>query len=539
MQKPDAVHSISILWAFLITAILAFPAFLYPIYYDQATFMYVGRIWQDGLLPFRDALDTKPPGIFALYALADILFGRHEYSYRILEYLFLCSTIFPFQYIFKRLKLKYGGVVVHFLYVFIYFAGTDFTNIGQVEMVVANISIWYLAFLFYENQRKLPRSLSAYLAGVITGILFLLKQPFAIIGLVYFTILISEYKFKEIKKSFKFHWRQIALLIGGAMSVPGILILYYLYHNAGYDLFYGMLKLPYLYSRHSSLPVNSILDYATTILWNIPILIIIVFGSLFLIKNENPIHKIVMIWAISLIAAVFVQMKFWPYHMIATIPVLAVLITIGCYKLASKLSQYIHRILILTVLVIVLLFSGTSLAFMYYQINIYGIGKSSSYIGSFTQSLDYLNKKIDKSEFYSTFYGGFTRTDVDWLFAQKINKYLNPKNSLQIVEFRPSLYIYTNTKATHKYFFGSLIFLAGPEEGKKMLNDYKKQTYVKHRPDLIVFGLDGPWLVDTIQPLYPGKNGYTLIDTFVSNYHPNNQIKNVTFGIFKNDDLKK
>ncbi len=54
-------------------ALILAPALLYPYGRDQAVFAYMGRVIADGGMPYRDAWDLKPPGIYLLYALVALL----------------------------------------------------------------------------------------------------------------------------------------------------------------------------------------------------------------------------------------------------------------------------------------------------------------------------------------------------------------------------------------------------------------------------------------------------------------------------------
>ena len=45
---------------------------------DQGIYAVVARAMLDGGMPYRDAWDFKPPGIFLIYALARALFGEAQ-----------------------------------------------------------------------------------------------------------------------------------------------------------------------------------------------------------------------------------------------------------------------------------------------------------------------------------------------------------------------------------------------------------------------------------------------------------------------------
>src|SRR5579884_291949 len=63
------------------------PTLAYGFGRDQGLFYYLGREWLAGRIPYRDAFDVKPPGIYLVYAVAIRLFGPHLWSVRLLELL--------------------------------------------------------------------------------------------------------------------------------------------------------------------------------------------------------------------------------------------------------------------------------------------------------------------------------------------------------------------------------------------------------------------------------------------------------------------
>ena len=71
----------------LIIAAIAYslPSIGYPFGRDQAAHFYVGREWLNGLLPYRDIFDHKPPGIHLVHAASILLLGAHQWSIRAAE----------------------------------------------------------------------------------------------------------------------------------------------------------------------------------------------------------------------------------------------------------------------------------------------------------------------------------------------------------------------------------------------------------------------------------------------------------------------
>ena len=61
------------------------PNFIYPFFEDSALFAAVGRWMHAGLVPDRDLLDMKPPGIHWVAYLTYALFGTSALGARAVE----------------------------------------------------------------------------------------------------------------------------------------------------------------------------------------------------------------------------------------------------------------------------------------------------------------------------------------------------------------------------------------------------------------------------------------------------------------------
>src|SRR5687768_6854726 len=71
--------------AWLVVALSALQILLFGFGRDQGIYATVGRGVVEGLMPYRDLWDFKPPGIFLVYAVAELLFGASMASVRVLE----------------------------------------------------------------------------------------------------------------------------------------------------------------------------------------------------------------------------------------------------------------------------------------------------------------------------------------------------------------------------------------------------------------------------------------------------------------------
>src|SRR5258705_12155244 len=61
---------------------------------DQGIFVMVSDAILHGRMPYRDAWDFKPPGIFFFFTLARFLFGSHQIGIRVVERAGLIASSF-------------------------------------------------------------------------------------------------------------------------------------------------------------------------------------------------------------------------------------------------------------------------------------------------------------------------------------------------------------------------------------------------------------------------------------------------------------
>jgi 4-amino-4-deoxy-L-arabinose transferase-like glycosyltransferase len=90
---------------FAIALFVAAGSPLLPLGPDQAMFAWVGSVILDGGVPYTDAWDIKGPLTHYVYALAAALFGRQEFSIRILDIIAVLSC----SWLLRRLVLRLSG----------------------------------------------------------------------------------------------------------------------------------------------------------------------------------------------------------------------------------------------------------------------------------------------------------------------------------------------------------------------------------------------------------------------------------------------
>ncbi|MBW2271368.1 MAG: glycosyltransferase family 39 protein [Deltaproteobacteria bacterium] len=158
------------------------PSLLYPFGSDQAVYHYVGTGWLEGLWPYVDALDIKPPGIYFVYALAARTFGAGEWPIRAFELAAVVAVGWVVAAAIRPNGERRDGErgVAALLAAGWYYTVFDYWATAQVEL-------WeglFLASSWAVAIRGAPTVRRIFAAGALCGIAFLFKYPAVLVGLV-------------------------------------------------------------------------------------------------------------------------------------------------------------------------------------------------------------------------------------------------------------------------------------------------------------------------------------------------------------------
>jgi hypothetical protein len=149
---------------------------------DQGSFSVIASMILDGKLPYVEAWDVKPPGIYFLYAGIRALLGNSMHAVRVAEALGFVSIFLAFA-IFSRRHLGTArpGILAGALAVFAH-VRLEFWNTAQPESFGAIAVVWALVLADYESRGKSTRDrrrqvLAWFGSGLLYGLAGLLKPP--------------------------------------------------------------------------------------------------------------------------------------------------------------------------------------------------------------------------------------------------------------------------------------------------------------------------------------------------------------------------
>jgi hypothetical protein len=323
---------------------------------DQALFTVIGRVLLAGGMPYRDAWDIKPPGIYLLYAATVAIFGGRQVGIRIVEVAGLAATVVAMVRLTKewwgewRVGLLAGAVLV---FVYVQF---DFWQTAQAESFGGMLNIFALLALgpvLLESGTPAPHPSHARLerrhlliSGALFGLAGLLKPPFAAgVLVVPIALAVREYApARGARRSVRTGLRVAALLLAGAATPVVLCVFWFAWKGALGALW----EVVFVFNPHySGLTTKG--SFATKLFrgfteWPWAFSSLMSAGLLLLIAFPIPAKERFGVAIAAAIVALFLfgvvlQGKFFPYHYGAALPLTALLAGLGLFRVWERLAS--------------------------------------------------------------------------------------------------------------------------------------------------------------------------------------------------------
>ncbi len=168
LNQPAGVM---LLFVTLSVSLRFFSFFPSVIDHDESTYLEIARELLEGKTLYVDLIDIKPPGIFLMYALFQLLFGHSIFVTRLIATLFIAATSFM---IFKFGKMAYenqrAGIAGGLIYIL-------FVSTWTVYGFSPNCEIYYNLFTISALYVLMKREhwLNYLAAGLVMGLGFIIK----------------------------------------------------------------------------------------------------------------------------------------------------------------------------------------------------------------------------------------------------------------------------------------------------------------------------------------------------------------------------
>ncbi len=280
--------------------------------WDEAAYMTTGRDVANGLIPYKDFLELKPPLTFFLFSIPSVFFDDSFIAFRLYGYLFLyLSSIILFYIVSENHKLN---LAVLFVFLFIGIMNYHFWLWNTSELITLPFIL--LSFLFLKQKSFFYSGLMISLATLIR-----INYCFTVIFIIFFL----AYKIYRKEMKFIYLYRYI---LGGLIPLA-IFIIYFYYHGALLDFKISNFDIFLAYSSENTFfsgiynffkaifKLNYFYSYVF-----LPFSILLIF-SLFGVKKDDYILRI---YILSISLSIILSGHSYSHHFIQLIPFLIIFI---------------------------------------------------------------------------------------------------------------------------------------------------------------------------------------------------------------------
>ncbi len=191
---------------------------------DSGIFAYTGQVIYEGGLPYRDAWDNKPPGVYYINALAFAIFGPGRWAVWLIEttFVFLAglAIFWLLDQVFERRLYTWIGALM-FVLLARHPALVSDTNFTEVYALLPQVLVFIAGYQFMRRQRYS----TSFLIGLAASMTFLMKQTTIGVALMFIpALLLSGH---PVTQSLR-RWKLIATTILGGLIGLGVVALYLL-----------------------------------------------------------------------------------------------------------------------------------------------------------------------------------------------------------------------------------------------------------------------------------------------------------------------
>jgi hypothetical protein len=445
----------------------------YPFGRDQGSYSMMGHLIAEGGVPYRDMWEQKPPGLYLIYAAAELLFGQRMISIRLLEALgLLITTLIWVQYTRRYLEHEFPALFSALLAALMY-VQFDYWHTAQAESF-AYFTIVAATFLSTDvRKRRFPLLVTTAL-GALHGLVFALKPNLAIAAIVTAYLLWRDLR-NDLGADASPRDLALACLRQGSCLALGFVAVFLTWFSYVYAFAWeGFLDAVVSFNAHCLAAASLDLKGAASVLsrlWLITPGFTAVGLCCLLFFYDQKTNRfrgagpLIAIAALQLIV-VFIQGKLFEYHFLMVVPMLGVLAGWGYWAL-WRASSGRHAVVIAAGL---LLIASVPLTYNFY------------FKRNGARAFAFSNPALQRY-YYGMLYDHFgynlvSNTDA----AAWIQQNTRPEDKIFVWGFEPTIYFQSEREPASRYIFNLPFRVEWDQEWRRrelMLE------LVRNRPEVI------------------------------------------------------
>ena len=384
-MKISKNTQIFLIFVFISVALRFFSFFTSVLDHDESTYLIIGRDVLQGKDLYVDSVDSKPVGIFLIYAFFQLIFGYSIFLKRLAVSLLVGLTAYLLRNVslklFQEKRVAFAAGIIY-----IYYTSTwnAFGLSPNTELFFNFFTISSL-LLFFNKSR-----FNYLIAGLLLGIGFIIKY---LVLLDFIAIASFFFIYEMIQNKWKFTWSAFSpyVLAGISFAIPFFCVNFYFYLGDHFDAFrFITYELPGRYRQDSSVfkYVSLLFDF---IFRFFPISILffyVLFSNRSILKGWQK--YLLTYWLFAVLLAIYLPGKGFRHYSIQLMLPLSLLAGMAFHP-RFILNKYLSKV-----------FSGkTGLILLVLLI---GAGQVSGIAGKFTSTdqpriiAKYLQNKLDDDD---------------------------------------------------------------------------------------------------------------------------------------------
>ncbi|GAM10541.1 undecaprenyl phosphate-alpha-4-amino-4-deoxy-L-arabinose arabinosyl transferase [Geobacter sp. OR-1] len=297
-------------------------AFLHePLQRDEGHYAYIGQEILRGNVPYRDAIEIKPPGAFYIYAAGMAVFGETAVAIRMFTALYAMFTVLAVYLTTRQVWGNKAGLWAAFI--------CGLTSSGPlVEGSSSNTEVFMVlpmtaGIYFFLRNAATGRPVYLAASGMAAGLAMVIKPVALPQVLILFAFLFFLPKSRGSMKGMLVNVGSFILPI---VVLAAVTLGYFASKGALDDLLWWTIKFPFNY-RDSGIygpPIGKAFEriapeFALPLAASLPTAVWIV------LKRPGYKELLMMVLTLGAVAGVYLPGKFFPHYFIILIPQLAIL----------------------------------------------------------------------------------------------------------------------------------------------------------------------------------------------------------------------
>lgn len=331
--------------ALIAVAVLAFvamraPFLSVPLERDEGEYAYIAQRMLEGEVPYRDAFDQKPPGVFVAYLLAFAIAGPTPLGIHLFLALWTAATAAVLYGLVRRLA---GGSAAGFALLVFSLASAD----PRVQGHAANTENWMLLPLVLAAAACLRGwqrgdRVSWLACGFFAASACWFKQVAATDACLFAAAVFGDAVVGRPAPSLRTALMRFALFaLGDALASTPVLL--YFAAVGALAPFMDAVFLHNLAYTQSSSVLEGLVNLLMTLRLQLPSFALIwglaITGWLLPGSTPGRVRHALAAWWLASFAGATIGLHFRPHYFLQTLPALAALAGIGAAGLAEKLSR--------------------------------------------------------------------------------------------------------------------------------------------------------------------------------------------------------